>query len=116
MTDRLVIEVVYITPDAERVVSVELAADAVVEDAIVACGILQAAPELDLETLQIGIYGRLVSLSTKLEAEERVEIYRPLVLDPMAARRQRAQSTVQQRPGRRARQARNAALNNLDNG
>ena len=82
MTDRLVIEVVYITPDAERVVSVELAADAVVEDAIVACGILQAAPELDLETLQVGIYGRLVSLSTKLEAEERVEIYRPLVLDP----------------------------------
>jgi len=111
MTDGLVIEVVYITPDAERIMSVELGADAVVEDAIVACGILQAVPELDLETLQIGVYGRPASLSTQLEAEDRVEIYRPLVRDPMAARRQRAQLTVQQRPGRRARQARNAALN-----
>ena len=111
MTDGLVIEVVYITPDTERVMSVELVADALVQDAIVACGILQAVPELDLETLQVGVYGRLASLSTKLGTDDRVEIYRPLVRDPMAARRQRAQSTGQQRPGRRARQARNAALN-----
>ena len=103
MTDGLVIEVVYITPDTERVMSVELVADALVQDAIVACGILQAVPELDLETLQVGVYGRPASLSTKLGADDRVEIYRP--------RRQRAQSTGQQRPGRRARQARNAALN-----
>jgi len=92
MAERLVVEVVYIAPGVEHILAVELAAGSSVEDAIVRSGILQAVPTLTMETLHLGIYGRSVTLATRLEAEDRVEIYRPLVLGPMAARRQRAQA------------------------
>jgi putative ubiquitin-RnfH superfamily antitoxin RatB of RatAB toxin-antitoxin module len=41
-----------------------------------------------------GIYGRRVTLDTKLADGDRVEIYRPLRADPKEARRQRARRRV----------------------
>jgi putative ubiquitin-RnfH superfamily antitoxin RatB of RatAB toxin-antitoxin module len=38
----------------------------------------------------VGVYGRLVALDDVLREGDRVEILRPLVADPKAARRRRA--------------------------
>lgn len=52
----------------------------------------QAFPELAPETLSVGVWGKLRALDDTLRDMDRVEIYRPLRVDPKEARRQRYQS------------------------
>jgi putative ubiquitin-RnfH superfamily antitoxin RatB of RatAB toxin-antitoxin module len=48
-----------------------------------------AAPEIDLATCRVGLYGKLKSLDTALRDHDRIEIYRGLLADPKDARRKR---------------------------
>jgi putative ubiquitin-RnfH superfamily antitoxin RatB of RatAB toxin-antitoxin module len=84
------VEVVYALPAAEDAVLVPLAEGATVLDALRASGMLERHPEIDLETHRLGIYGRVVGQTARLADGDRVEIYRPLLLDPKEARRRRA--------------------------
>jgi len=59
-------------------------------DAIRASGVLERFAELDLAQLPVGIWGRACALETLLVDGDRVEIYRPLAVDPKEARRLRA--------------------------
>jgi putative ubiquitin-RnfH superfamily antitoxin RatB of RatAB toxin-antitoxin module len=45
-----------------------------------------------IETLTVGIWGRMVALDTPLRERDRIEVYRPLTVDPKEARRQRFQA------------------------
>jgi len=65
---------------------------ATVRMAIKASGVLQAFPEIDLARNRVGVYARLVTLDTPLRDGDRVEIYRPLRVDPKEARRMRAEA------------------------
>ena len=42
-----------------------------------------------LSQLKIGVWGRVRPLDTPLRDRDRIEVYRPLTVDPMEARRQR---------------------------
>jgi hypothetical protein len=53
-------------------------------------GILTRHPEVDLAQNKLGIFAKLVKPDTPLRDRDRVEIYRPLIADPKAARKQRA--------------------------
>ena len=72
-------------------VSLELARGASALDAIRASGVLERGGEVDISTQSVGIRGRVVSLESLLRDGDRVEIYRPLRLNPKEARRRRAQ-------------------------
>ena len=80
------IEVVYALPDRVVVVPLRLPPGSTAADALQASGLLQEVPGAH----SIGIYGRLVDPGEALADGDRVEIYRPLVLDPKEARRRRA--------------------------
>ena len=45
-----------------------------------------------LADLKIGVWGRVRSLQTSLRDRDRIEVYRPLTVDPKEARRQRYQA------------------------
>lgn len=62
---------------------------ATVATALTLCGVLDAFPALKTERLKIGIWGRKSSLSELLQDRDRIEIYRPLQVDPKVARRER---------------------------
>ena len=66
-----------------------LPAGATLIEAIRASGLLARHPELDLAALKVGIWGRVRPLDTLLRTHDRVEVYRPLVVDPKEARRAR---------------------------
>lgn len=57
--------------------------------AVVQCGVLAEFADLALDALNIGIWGKHFSLNHKLEDNDRVEVYRPLRVDPKVARRER---------------------------
>jgi putative ubiquitin-RnfH superfamily antitoxin RatB of RatAB toxin-antitoxin module len=54
-----------------------------------ASGVLRAFPGLDLSQGGVGVWGHKASPSQVLRERDRIEIYRPLVVDPKVARRER---------------------------
>ena len=60
-------------------------------DAIGASGAMQGEAAVDISTQAVGIWGRTVALERRLREGDRVEIYRPLHVDPKEARRRRAE-------------------------
>lgn len=85
------VTVVYCAPGCEDISEVTLPVGATVGDAIAAAGVLGRRPELAASTPQIGVWGRSCALTRCLEDGDRVEIYRPLTVDPKEARRVRAE-------------------------
>ena len=84
------VEVVYALPAGEDAVFVQLARGKTALDAVRASGILERHPEIDPRRLKLGVYGKAVAAHAPLADGDRVEIYRPLALDPKEARRRRA--------------------------
>ena len=77
-------------PGEAREVEVALPAGARVLDAIEASGATVGVDAVDISTQPVGIWGRGVALDAPLAEGDRVEIYRPLQMDPKEARRRRA--------------------------
>lgn len=72
---------------AERVLM--LPKGCTVAQALQACGWLDAADQDGLSTAGQGVWGRKVPLTHVLQDQDRLEIYRPLTVDPKVARRER---------------------------
>ena len=85
------VEVAYATPERQILIALNLAADSTAELAINSSGILSQFTEIDLSRQKIGIFGLVCNLDKLLKDGDRVEIYRPLLQDPMVARRNRVQ-------------------------
>ncbi len=98
------VEVVYALPDEQAIIPLDVPAGSTVMAVIERSGVLERYPQIDLTQHAVGIYGQRVTLETRVEPQDRVEIYRPLLIDPMEARLLRAQKQAQrekQRPARR---------------
>ena len=86
----LKIEVAYALPGEQVLIALDVEEGATVRRAIERSGILQRYPNVELIPGRIGIFGKVVDLSTRLRDGDRVEIYRPLEAEPKEARRRRA--------------------------
>lgn len=91
MTNTITVEVAYALPDEQVILSLEVAEDCVVEDAISRSGILDNYPQIDLATDKVGIFGKMCKLNASLRNKDRIEIYRKLIADPKESRRQKAE-------------------------
>ena len=94
MSTVIAVEVVYGLRDTQRVVALTLPQGSLVSDALEAArqDLLKCFPDLLIESAAIGVYGRKVSPDHRLKAGDRVEIYRPLIADPKAVRRAKAEA------------------------
>jgi putative ubiquitin-RnfH superfamily antitoxin RatB of RatAB toxin-antitoxin module len=84
------VEVAFALPERQFLETVTVPDDAVVADAIRLCGAEKQFPDVGFDDLQAGIWGKLVERSDRLREGDRVEIYRPLGMDPREARRLKA--------------------------
>lgn len=91
MANKIPVEVAYASSKQNKVIALEVEQGATVQDAIEQSGICEAFPDIDLSTNKVGIFGKQVSLAQILETNDRVEIYRPLLIDPKEARLLRTQ-------------------------
>jgi len=76
-------------PRQVREYAVTLQQGATLRDAVAKCGLLDEFAQLDLKQHTVGIWGRKATPGQRLRADDRVEIYRPLLVDPKVARRER---------------------------
>jgi putative ubiquitin-RnfH superfamily antitoxin RatB of RatAB toxin-antitoxin module len=87
---RMQVTVVYSpSPRVVREVALLLPQPSTLLDALLASGLLQLYPEIDNQTTIVGVWGRKASFTQTLRSNDRVEIYRPLTVDPKVARRER---------------------------
>ena len=93
----ITVEVAYALPHRQQLLALKVAPGTTAYEAVRQSGIVQQFPEIDLENVKMGIFGQ--ALGTKglnppktyvLEAGDRVEIYRPLTVDPKEIRNRRA--------------------------
>ncbi|AXL51204.1 protein RnfH [Paraburkholderia caffeinilytica] len=93
MSARLSIEVCYALANEQALIAVDLPEGATLQQAIDESGILQRYPQIDLGSQKVGVFGKLKPLDTVLADHDRVEIYRPLLVDPKLSRQRRVEKT-----------------------
>lgn len=88
MPETIRVEVAYADPQRQILRALEIAAGTSVADAVSASRILDGLP--GFVPAGYGIFGRIVAPDSPLRDGDRVELYRPLRIDPKQARRKRA--------------------------
>jgi putative ubiquitin-RnfH superfamily antitoxin RatB of RatAB toxin-antitoxin module len=76
-------------PREVREIVLTLEAGGSVRQALIACSLETFAPALDINQAVIGVWGRKADMDQPLEDRDRVEVYRPLKINPKIARRER---------------------------
>lgn len=84
------VELIYALPNEQKLLKLAVEEGSTIKAVIEQSDILEIHPELKLDEIKFGIFSRLADLSHVVRDFDRIEIYRPLVIDPMEARRLRA--------------------------
>ena len=90
MPDEILVEIAYALPEEQVIISIKVPTIFNVQQAIEKSGIQKKFPSIDLSKNKVGIFGIKTTLDHPLNDRDRIEIYRPLILDPMEMRRKRA--------------------------
>ncbi|MCE8035903.1 MAG: RnfH family protein [Halomonas sp.] len=95
---RLEVEVAFALPDRQRIVTLEVPMGTTARQAVALAELDRLFPEVSPETFaaaDLGIFGKPLRdpETHRLRAGDRVEVYRPLELDPKEARARRAERT-----------------------
>ncbi len=88
----ITVEVAYAMPEKQLILPVAVEEGATMMEAVVSSNITAHFPQIDLNSDKMGLFGKAVKDPTThvLQAGDRVEIYRPLKIDPKQARVNRA--------------------------
>ena len=95
------VEVAFALPSKQRIVALEVPLGTTAVDAVQLADLSSLFPEVEREVFEqapLGIFGKALKSPAQhhLSDGERVEVYRPLEIDPKAARLARAQKQQQQ--------------------
>ena len=109
LSETIVVEVAYALPDKQKIISLQVAPGTTARQAVHESNIVAVFPEIDVDGAPLGIFSH--TLGTKgmppaeeyvLKAMDRVEIYRPLIVDPKEVRKQRAAKAREERAAQKA--------------
>ena len=91
-SEQMDVEVCYAEPDRQLIKQVRVPVGATAGDAVRLSEIRQDFPQIPADdNIEIGIFSKHCTLSEVLRSGDRVEIYRPLLIDPKEARRLKAE-------------------------
>lgn len=100
MSDSINIEVAYALPEKQLICALSVPLGTTAFQAVGLSGIEAKFEELSLEDEpKLGVFGKAVKPDYVLQAGERVEIYRPLLIDPKEVRKRRAAEARERRAG-----------------
>ncbi len=88
--DKFVVDVIYALPTQQKVISVSVHPGTSAIEIVRQSNIVNFFPEIDLETVKLGVFSNLIKHDQVIEPGQRIEIYRPLIADPKDVRRKRA--------------------------
>ena len=86
------ISVAYCLPEQQEIIELNVDEVCTAGQAIEQSGLLSQLAEQELVAINIGIFGKKCALDARLQADDRIEIYRDLLLSPSQARKLRAKT------------------------
>jgi len=88
----ITVEVAYALAHEQKIVAVQVEEGCTAYEAVIKSRIAEQFTQIDPENDPMGVFGKAMRDPKKevLKAGDRVEIYRPLIADPKAARAKRA--------------------------
>ena len=93
----ITVEVAYATPAKQRIISLQVPTGTTAYAAVLLSGIQREFNDIDPDTAPMGIFSKRLDGKARpapqdyiLQSKDRVEIYRPLLIDPKQARLRRA--------------------------
>lgn len=92
--EAIAVEIAYATPSEQIIVSMHVPKECTLRQAVALSGITDRGHPLIVEELTLGVFGRVHNPDARVNAGDRIEIYRKLTADPKMARRQRAAKSV----------------------
>ena len=87
--DNIEVEIAYALPVLQVLRKIKVPIGTTLEQAVQISGVMNLFPEIDLNKNRLGIFSQFAKRETILQSCDRVEIYRPLSVDPKEARRLR---------------------------
>ncbi|MDP2141866.1 MAG: RnfH family protein [Gammaproteobacteria bacterium] len=103
------VEVAFALPHEQRIIALQVAQGTSALEAVQQSGILGHFPIIDIDAAAIGIFSRVLDGKSMplpgdyvLQPRDRVEIYRPLQLDPKQVRLLRAARTKKARQSQKS--------------
>lgn len=91
MSDTIRVEVAYALPEKQRIVKLDVPSGTTALQAVSMSQLDEVFEELVVGAdIKLGVWGKAVTGDRVLTAGERVEIYRPLLVDPKEVRKARA--------------------------
>lgn len=86
------VEVAYALPDRQKIYALMVEQGTTALDAAKRSSVIDDFDNVDLDTSKMGIFGQTIRMPDQYELQngDRVEIYRPLIVDPKEVRRKRA--------------------------
>lgn len=91
------IEVVYAEPDREVQISFVAPEGLSVGEYVERSGLYRLFPEIGKAKIGFAVFGSEVEASGQVEDGDRIEVLRPLAIDPKDARRRRAKASKKKR-------------------
>lgn len=89
MSETPAVTLVYVSPELTFELNFPWSVGLSVTNLLQQVGLAERWPEVNWSSLTVGIWHKVVPLDTPLKAGDRVELYRPLQIDPKDARRLR---------------------------
>lgn len=86
------VEVAYALPEEQRIIALDVEVGSTAIEAAEQSGICEHFTEIDLSSAKLGIFGKAIPKPNAhvLKQGDRIEIYRPLIIDPKESRKERA--------------------------
>ncbi|MBK8974175.1 MAG: RnfH family protein [Hahellaceae bacterium] len=97
MEKKVTVEVAYAAPAQQKILRISVPEGTNMVEAVRLSGILDLFPEIDLASSKLGIFSKMVPKPELQVVQEgdRIEIYRPLLIDPKQARLNRAKKAAE---------------------
>jgi putative ubiquitin-RnfH superfamily antitoxin RatB of RatAB toxin-antitoxin module len=88
----IAVEVAYALPNKQQIIALKVEVGTTALQTVQQSGIGKIFPDLDIDNSDMGVFGKSVKPAQHImQAGERIEIYRPLILDPKEVRKLRAE-------------------------
>lgn len=94
MSDQITVLVAFALPHKQKIIEVQVDASLPISEIIAQSGIDKHFLDVDFSKPKVGVFNRAVKLTDHCRDGDRIEIYRPLIADPKAARMRRAEKAV----------------------
>jgi putative ubiquitin-RnfH superfamily antitoxin RatB of RatAB toxin-antitoxin module len=94
VSELIEIEVAYALPGNQTLECLKVPNGTTVAQAVKLSGICNKFPEIQANDKNLGVFGKLVKSEAILHNHDRIEIYRPITVDPKEKRRKRVEKSI----------------------